>query len=149
MYAVETLQKIVGINPLGRLGAYEADALRNFQYPQPLHPTAEPNRTEIDVTHQLLTLYQNYQVRLVTTTSTVSGVHYCYDTPKDNPTAARLRDRRNPVRAFHVLPVPQRLGQGRARRALQPLLLQQGHRGARLRERPGVPGVARLRRASR
>ena len=87
MYAVETLQKIAGINPLGRIGAYEADALRNFQYPQPLHPTAEPNRTEIDVTHQLLTLYENYQVRLVTTTSTASGVHYCYDTPKLNPTA--------------------------------------------------------------
>ncbi len=87
MYAVETLQKIAGINPGGRIGAYEADALRNFQYPQPLHPTAEPNRTEIDVTHQLLTLYENYQVRLVTTTSTASGVHYCYDTPKVNPTA--------------------------------------------------------------
>jgi hypothetical protein len=87
VYAVQTLQKIMGINPAGRIGAFEADALRNFQYPQPLHPTAEPNRTEIDVTHQVLTLYQNYQVRLITTTSTGSGVHYCYDTPKDHPTA--------------------------------------------------------------
>src|SRR5258708_6210441 len=77
---------VAGAAPGGRMGAYEADAPRNFQYPQPLHPTAEPNRTEIDVTHQVLTLYENYQVRLVTTTSTASGVHYCYDTPKDNPT---------------------------------------------------------------
>jgi L,D-transpeptidase-like protein/putative peptidoglycan binding protein len=87
LYAVQTLQKMTGLNPAGRIGAYEADALRNFQYPQPLHPTAEPNRTEIDVTKQVLTLYNNYQVRLVTTTSTGSGVHYCYDTPKDDPTA--------------------------------------------------------------
>jgi peptidoglycan hydrolase-like protein with peptidoglycan-binding domain len=58
-YAVQTLQKMVGLNPAGRIGAYEADALRNFQYPQPLHPTAEPNRTEIDVTKQVLTLYEN------------------------------------------------------------------------------------------
>ena len=83
---MQTLQKMVGLNPAGRIGAYEAEALRNFQYPQPLHPTAEPNRTEIDVTKQVLTLYENYQVRLVTTTSTGSGVHYCYDSPKDNPT---------------------------------------------------------------
>ena len=94
VYAVQTLQKMVGLNPAGRIGAYEAEALRNFQYPQPLHPTAEPNRTEIDVTKQVLTLYENYQVRLVTTTSTGSGVHYCYDTPKDNPTRTCARSRR-------------------------------------------------------
>jgi peptidoglycan hydrolase-like protein with peptidoglycan-binding domain len=87
VYAVQTLQKIVGLPPRGNIGAYEAEALRNFQYPQPLHPTAEPNRTEIDVTKQVLTLYDNYQVRLVTTTSTGAGEQYCYDTPKDNPTA--------------------------------------------------------------
>ena len=86
LYAVQTLQKIMGIRPAGRLGFAEAEYLRTFQYPQPLHPDAEPNRTEIDVTHQVLTLYENYQVRLITTTSTASGVHYCYDTPKNNPT---------------------------------------------------------------
>src|SRR5581483_1396504 len=49
------------------------------------------------------------------------------------------------VGSLHLLPVPQRLGQGRARRALQPLLLQQGHRGARIPERAAGARVARLR----
>ena len=99
LYAVQALQKIAGINPAGRLGVLEAEALRNFQYPQPLHPDAEPNRTEIDVTHQVLTLYENYQVRLVTTTSTASGVHYCYDWAMTSaPCPVRTVEERMPMR---------------------------------------------------
>jgi hypothetical protein len=86
MYAVQTVEKLASLPRTGRIGEPEAQALTAFQYPQPLHATAEPNRTEIDVTKQVLTLYQNYQVRLITTTSTASGVHYCYDTPLINPT---------------------------------------------------------------
>ncbi len=85
-YAVETVQKIVGLPRTGRIGPPEAMTLAAFQYPQPLQPTGEANRTEIDVTKQVLTLYADYQVRLMTTTSTGSGVHYCYNSPRDNPT---------------------------------------------------------------
>jgi peptidoglycan hydrolase-like protein with peptidoglycan-binding domain len=77
-YAVQAVQKIAGLERNGRLGWGEQAALENFQYPVPIHPTAEPNRTEIDVTKQ---------VRLITTTSTASGAHYCYVTPKKAPTA--------------------------------------------------------------
>lgn len=86
-YAVQAVEKIAGLERRGRIGAAEAAALASFQYPQPLHATAEPNRTEIDVTKQVITLYENYQVRLITTTSTASGETFCYLTPKKAPTA--------------------------------------------------------------
>jgi peptidoglycan hydrolase-like protein with peptidoglycan-binding domain len=87
VYALEAVQKILGFPRSGRLGPGEAQALATFTYPTPLHATAEPNRTEIDVTKQVITLYENYQVKLITTTSTASGETFCYVTPKKAPTA--------------------------------------------------------------
>lgn len=85
-YAVQALEKIENLPRTGRLGLAEALNLAAFQYSAPLQPTGEPNRTEVDVTKQVITLYQNYQVRLITTTSTGSGEHYCYNSPRVNPT---------------------------------------------------------------
>lgn len=85
-YAVQALQKLIGAPRTGRLGTAETLTLTVFQYPQPLQPAGEANRTEVDVTKQLITLYENYQVRLITTTSTGSGEHYCYNSPRENPT---------------------------------------------------------------
>ncbi len=85
-YAVEALQKIAGIERTGRIGPAEAMTLAAYQHPPPLQPTGEPNRTEVDVTKQVITLYENYQVRLITTTSTGSGESYCFNSPRDNPT---------------------------------------------------------------
>jgi peptidoglycan hydrolase-like protein with peptidoglycan-binding domain len=86
VYAVQALQKIGGLPRTGRIGTAEAVGLAGFTYPQPLQPTGEPNRTEIDITKQVLTVYENHQVRLITTTSTGSGEHYCYNSPRENPT---------------------------------------------------------------
>ncbi len=85
-YAVQALQKLENFPRTGRIGPGEALSLAVFQYPTPLQPTGEANRTEIDVSKQVITLYENYQVRLITTTSTGSGQHYCYDSPRVNPT---------------------------------------------------------------
>ncbi len=85
-YAVQALQKLMGAPRTGRLGIAETLTLTVFQYPPPLQPGGEPNRTEVDVTKQVITLYENYQVRLITTTSTGSGEHYCYNSPRVNPT---------------------------------------------------------------
>ena len=85
-YAVQALQKLTGAARTGQLGVAESLALIAFQYPQPQQPNGEPNRTEVDVTRQVITLYENYQVRLITTTSTGSGEHYCYNSPRLNPT---------------------------------------------------------------
>jgi lipoprotein-anchoring transpeptidase ErfK/SrfK len=83
-YAVTALQKLFNMPRTGRIGAPEALALAAFKYPAPLQPNGEPNRTEIDITKQVLILYQNYQVRLITTISSGSGEHYCY-TDKNAP----------------------------------------------------------------
>ncbi len=85
-YAVEAVQKIYGLERTGRINGPEIDALSAFRYPAPLHGTAEPNRTEIDIAKQVITLYENYQVKLITTTSTASGETFCYVTPKKAPT---------------------------------------------------------------
>ena len=86
IYAVQALQKMTGAPRTGRLGVAESLSLIAFQYPQPLQANGEPNRTEVDVTKQVITLYENYQVRLITTTSTGSGENYCYNSPRLNPT---------------------------------------------------------------
>jgi peptidoglycan hydrolase-like protein with peptidoglycan-binding domain len=85
-YAVQALQKLFGVPITGALTETERPLLENFYFPQPFYPDAEPNRTEINVTGQVLTLYEDYQPRLITTVSTASGESYCYNTPKDNPT---------------------------------------------------------------
>jgi peptidoglycan hydrolase-like protein with peptidoglycan-binding domain len=87
VYAIQAIQKIMNFPRSGRLGPGEAQALATFQYPQPLHGTAEPNRTEINIANQTITLYEGYQVRQIVTTSTASGVSFCYNTPKKAPTA--------------------------------------------------------------
>lgn len=86
VYAVQSLQKVVGLPPTGRIGPQDLVALQTMTYAVPLQPTGEPNRTEVDITKQVLTLYQNYQVRLITTVSTGAGESYCYSTPRVNPT---------------------------------------------------------------
>lgn len=85
-YALETVEKVANLPRNGRLDLAEAMVLKSFQYPTPIHPTAEPDRTEIDIQKQVITLYDDYQVRLITTTSTASGQQFCYVTPKRAPT---------------------------------------------------------------
>jgi peptidoglycan hydrolase-like protein with peptidoglycan-binding domain len=86
VYAMHAVQKLAGLPRTGRIGGAEKAVLEAFQYSPPLHATAEPNRTEIDIAHQVITLYSNYQVQLITTTSTASGEQFCYITPKKAPT---------------------------------------------------------------
>jgi len=86
VFAIQAVQKIAGLDRNGRIGPSEKAALEGFQYPVPLHPTAEANRTEINIANQTITLYEGYQVKLITTTSTASGETFCYVTPKKAPT---------------------------------------------------------------
>ena len=59
------------------IGEAERAALQTFQYAAPLEPTAEANRTEVDITKQVMTLYEGHQVKLITTVSTGSGPTTC------------------------------------------------------------------------
>jgi peptidoglycan hydrolase-like protein with peptidoglycan-binding domain len=86
VFAVQALQKFKDLPVTGVVGQPEIDALNRFTYPEPLEAGAEPNRTEVDIARQTLTLYEDGQPRLLTTMSSGSGEYYCYDTPKNNPT---------------------------------------------------------------
>ena len=86
VYAVEALQKYKGLPATGVVGQAEIDALNRFTYEEPVVADGEPNRTEVDIARQTLTLYENGQPKLLTTMSSGSGESYCYDSPKDNPT---------------------------------------------------------------
>ena len=100
VYAVEALQKLLGLDPNGTIGEAERSALMAFRYPEPLQPGGEADRTEIDVTKQVITLYEDHQVRLVTTTSTGSGADYCYSTPRDDPTQRVCEEANTPSGRF-------------------------------------------------
>jgi hypothetical protein len=100
VYAVHALQKLNGANPTGRITESEVFALNWFQYRQPLVDSPEPNRTEVDITSQTLTLYETYQPKLLTTISSGSGENYCYDTPRDNPTSHVCEDANTPSGRF-------------------------------------------------
>lgn len=100
IFAVHALQKIIGTERTGTIGEAERQALMSFQYPAPLQPDGEADRTELDVAKQVLTLYENYQVRLITTTSTGSGVRYCYNAPRDNPTTRICEEATTPSGRF-------------------------------------------------
>jgi lipoprotein-anchoring transpeptidase ErfK/SrfK len=99
-YAVQALQKLMGVERNGRIGPAEAATLATFKYPQPLQANGEANRTEIDIAKQVITLYENYQVRLITTTSSGSGERYCYNTPRVNPTRRVCEDANTPSGRF-------------------------------------------------
>ena len=99
-YAVQALQKLGGTAPTGRITDGDVFHLAVFHYDQPLQANGEPDHTEVDVTRQVLTLYENYQVRLITTTSTGSGENYCYDSPREHPTAHICEDATTPSGRF-------------------------------------------------
>jgi len=86
VYAVHAIQKMAGLPRSGRIDYAERVALENFTYNPPFHADAEPNRTEIDIFRQVITLYKDFQPALITTTSTASGETFCYITPKKAPT---------------------------------------------------------------
>jgi peptidoglycan hydrolase-like protein with peptidoglycan-binding domain len=75
-YAVSTLQKYVGLPRTGVINNAVDFALTHFRY-TPAEPKSEPDRVEIDLDKQVLTLYTNWQPQLLTTTSTGSGEHFC------------------------------------------------------------------------
>ncbi|MFN8016217.1 MAG: L,D-transpeptidase family protein [Acidimicrobiia bacterium] len=81
-YAVQSLQKLKGLPVTGRIGDSEIQNLNTFQYDQPHVYPGESKRFEVNLDKQVGILYENYQVRLITTVSTGSGQHYSYVSKK-------------------------------------------------------------------
>jgi len=75
-YAVTAVEKLYGLQRDGRIGPMVKLALEHFKY-KPAAPTNEPDRVEINLDTQVLTVYKHWQPILVTTTSTGSGEHFC------------------------------------------------------------------------
>jgi peptidoglycan hydrolase-like protein with peptidoglycan-binding domain len=100
VYAVHTLQKLAGGDRTGRITSGEVFVLSFFQYRQPLSDPLEPNRAEVDISSQTMTLYETYQPKLLTTISSGSGENYCYNTPRDNPTSHVCEDANTPSGRF-------------------------------------------------
>jgi L,D-transpeptidase catalytic domain/Putative peptidoglycan binding domain len=75
-YAVQAVEKIMGWPRDGVIDQPLVDALNIFQYPAPLSPDPA-DRVEIDLDRQVLTVYKNWQIALITTTSTGSGKKFC------------------------------------------------------------------------
>ena len=79
MYAVTAVQKLYGLPRTGRIDAATRLAISAFQWPKSLVPakTAEADRAEIDLDRQVLVLYTDWKITLITTVSTGSGRHFC------------------------------------------------------------------------
>ena len=75
-YAVMTVQKYFGLPRTGVIDAGVDLVLTHFMY-APAEPKSEPDRVEIDLDKQVLTLYHDWQPQLLTTTSTGSGEYFC------------------------------------------------------------------------
>jgi len=77
LYAVQGFQKLAGMAPDGRVGPEVLAALADPPQVAPLQPTGEPTRVEVDLRRQLLFLYQDGALRLISHVSTGSGEEYC------------------------------------------------------------------------
>jgi hypothetical protein len=75
-YAVVSVQKYYNLPRTGRIDAAVQSALSTFSY-SPAEPNGDPDRVEIDLDRQTLTLFKDNQPVLLTTTSTGSGEHFC------------------------------------------------------------------------
>ena len=75
-YAVVTVQKYFGLPRTGVIGPATDLVLTHFRY-MPAEPRSEPDRVEINLDTQVLTVYKHWQPILITTTSTGSGEHFC------------------------------------------------------------------------
>jgi hypothetical protein len=78
-YAVEAFEKLNGMAPDGRVSAKVQAALADPAPVVPLVPNGGANRVEIDLPRQLLFLYKDGALRLVSHVSTGTGQKYCVD----------------------------------------------------------------------
>jgi peptidoglycan hydrolase-like protein with peptidoglycan-binding domain len=77
LYAVQGFQKLAGLAPDGRIGPEVQAALANPPFPAPLVPNGEATRIEVDLARQLMFVYTDGNLRLITHVSTGSGEEYC------------------------------------------------------------------------
>jgi peptidoglycan hydrolase-like protein with peptidoglycan-binding domain len=77
VYAVQAFEKLNGMPPDGRVGDGVKAALANPAPIDPLAPNGGPTRVEVDLRRQVLFLYKDGALRLISHVSTGSGKSYC------------------------------------------------------------------------
>ena len=76
-YAVEAVQKLYGVERTGRIDEGVRFGLSTFQWPNAMVKHGEPDRAEVDLDRQVMVVYRDREVRLITPVSTGSGRRYC------------------------------------------------------------------------
>jgi peptidoglycan hydrolase-like protein with peptidoglycan-binding domain len=76
-YAVQAFEKLNGMGPDGRVGPNVQEALNHPAAVSPLVPDGGGTRVEVDLRRQVLFLYKDGGLRLITHVSTGSGKKYC------------------------------------------------------------------------
>lgn len=76
-YAVWAFQKVNGLNPDGVVGPKTRRALDDPRLPEPLVPGGDADRVEIDLTRQLLYVYEGDRLALTSHISSGSEEPYC------------------------------------------------------------------------
>ncbi|MEV4162841.1 L,D-transpeptidase family protein [Nonomuraea dietziae] len=75
--AVWAFQKVNGIKPTSTVGKRTWAALESPKSPKILVPGGKPTRAEVNLAKQVMVLYVDGQVKLITHISSGSGVPYC------------------------------------------------------------------------
>ncbi|MBE1592715.1 peptidoglycan-binding protein [Nonomuraea angiospora] len=75
--AVWAFQKVNGIRPTSTVARRTWDALETPRSPQVLVRNGRPTRAEVNLTKQIMVLYVDGEVKLITHVSSGSGVPYC------------------------------------------------------------------------
>ena len=76
-YAVEAVQKLYGVERTGRIDEGVRFGLSSFRWPNSIVKNGEPDRAEVDLDRQVMVLYLDREIRLITAVSTGSGKRYC------------------------------------------------------------------------
>jgi peptidoglycan hydrolase-like protein with peptidoglycan-binding domain len=74
--AVWAFQKVQGLRPTSTVASKTWKALENPKAPKVLVPKGKPDRVEVNLTKQIMVLYRGGEVKLISHTSSGSGIPY-------------------------------------------------------------------------
>ncbi|GAT64880.1 peptidoglycan-binding protein [Planomonospora sphaerica] len=95
--AVWAFQKVNGLKPAGAVTRRTWDALEAPRAPRVLVPKGRPTRVEMNLTTQVMVLYVGGRVKLISHTSSGSGVPYCETATWQGRTQKFCGDARTPT----------------------------------------------------
>ncbi len=98
--AVWAFQKVNGISPTSTVAKRTWNALETPRAPKVLVPKGKPTRVEVNLTQQVMVLYVDGQVKLISHTSSGSGIPYCETATWQGKTQKFCGDARTPTGDF-------------------------------------------------